>query len=138
MRKKSRLTAALLLLRILRLANVDDLATFPERVLGRVTLERLAGDDTVDFWNYYVSQVRRERGATGTQTCQNVLEGKFDIAGVKGRGLDERQVVLAYVAVSATHSQPLGNTKKTYSQTAWPLPWALPAGVSNRSCFRPA
>ena len=115
-RKKSRLTAALLLLRILRLANVDDLATFPERVLGRVTLERLAGDDTVDFWNCCVSHVRLERSTAGIQTCQNVLEGKFDVAGVKGRGLNERQVVLAYVAVSATHFSPPWGTQRKHTR----------------------
>jgi hypothetical protein len=28
-------------------------------------------------------------------TCQDVLEGELDVAGVKSRGLDEGQVVLA-------------------------------------------
>lgn len=56
--------------------------------------------------------MRRDQSATGTQTCQDVLEGKFDVAGVKGRGLNERQVVLAYVAVSATHSHPPGEHKE--------------------------
>lgn len=50
------------------------------------------------------------------QTCQNVLEGKFDIAGVKGRGLNERQVVLAYVAVSATHFSPLWGTQRKHTR----------------------
>lgn len=31
----------------------------------------------------------------GRRTGQNVLEGEFDVAGVEGRGLDEREVVLA-------------------------------------------
>lgn len=30
-------------------------------------------------------------------TGQNVLESKLDVAGIKGRSLDERQVVLAFV-----------------------------------------
>jgi hypothetical protein len=32
------------------------------------------------------------------RTCKNVLESKLDVAGVQGRRLDERKVVLACVA----------------------------------------
>jgi hypothetical protein len=33
--------------------------------------------------------------APGQLTCEDVLESKFDVAGVKGGGFDERKVVLA-------------------------------------------
>jgi hypothetical protein len=29
------------------------------------------------------------------RTCQDVLEGQLNVAGIEGRGLDEREVVLA-------------------------------------------
>ena len=44
------LTATLLRFRILGVADVDHLAAFTQRVLGRVALQGLAGHDTVYFW----------------------------------------------------------------------------------------
>lgn len=44
------LTAALLLLRILRLADIHHLAALTQRVLRRVPLDSLAGDDAVNFY----------------------------------------------------------------------------------------
>ena len=42
-----------------------------------------------------LARLLRVRGG-GAHTCKNVLEGKLNVAGVQGRRLDEREVVLAY------------------------------------------
>ena len=44
------LTATLLRFRILGVADIDHLAAFAQRVLGRVALQGLAGHDAVYFW----------------------------------------------------------------------------------------
>ena len=44
------LTATLLRFRILGIADINHLAAFAQRVLGRVALQGLAGHDPVDFW----------------------------------------------------------------------------------------
>jgi len=33
---------------------------------------------------------------TVVPTCEDVLEGQLDVAGIEGRSLDEREVVVAY------------------------------------------
>lgn len=43
------LTAALLCLRILRVTDLYNLATLTQRVLGRIALKSLTGNNTVDF-----------------------------------------------------------------------------------------
>ena len=44
------LTATLLRFRILGIADINHLAAFAQRVLGRVALQGLAGHDPVYFW----------------------------------------------------------------------------------------
>src|SRR5690242_15015596 len=52
----------------------------------------------------YVPELRRRSlcaGSVESRTCENVLESKLDVAGVQGRRLDEGQVVLAWLILSA-------------------------------------
>lgn len=94
----TRLAAALLLLAVLW-SEVDDRLAGTGLVLTRLTgVKGLAGDDAVNFYEggVYVSVVHTRSRAPPSPTCEDVLEGKLNIAGVKSGGFYERKVVLAY------------------------------------------
>lgn len=75
------------------LARVDH-GTAVENLLATLSIvESLAGNNAVDFCSISMgSQILSDR----SPTCENVLEGQLDVAGIEGRGLDEGKVVLAY------------------------------------------
>lgn len=58
------LTAALLRLRILRLANLHHLAALSQRVLSRVAVKGLAGHDAIDFWFELAISLQAASGQT--------------------------------------------------------------------------
>lgn len=60
----------------------------------------------------------------GTQTGQDVLEGEFDIAGIKGRSLNEGEIVFTCAQVSAGSSCRIN--QDTYWRTVWLLRLGLP------------
>lgn len=93
----TRLAAALLLLAVLR-GEVDDGLAGARLVLTRLAgIKSLAGDDAVNFWDRvkFVSFGHVKSRAPPSPTCEDVLESKLDIAGIKSGGFDEREVVFA-------------------------------------------
>lgn len=92
------LTASLLRLRILRLVDLYHLTTFAKWVLSRLAvIQGLAGNDAVDFYKkaHHQQLFTWPPRKMGEPTCEDVLESKLHVAGIEGRGLDEREVVLA-------------------------------------------
>lgn len=61
-------------------------------VLSGVAVEGLAGHNAIDFWYLLVAE---DWWLHFKHTGENVLEGKFNVASVKGRGLDEGEIIVA-------------------------------------------
>ena len=77
-------------------------------------------------------------------TCEDVLECQFNIASIKSRRLDEREIIVTWRKASVSICPKYERERlakrgtSTYLRTAWLPPSVRPSSASDHSCFRRA